>query len=292
MRSAVNILSLASRSVITVAPTHSIDKAISLMEEHEIHHVVVAEEERPVGIISDRDILISTGWMLGVERRAQNGDSTGLVVGPTRVEQIMSRPVLGLSESDSPRDAALLMDQRKISAAPVLREGRLLGIVTETDLVRWLDKSAAEGLLDGEVRDLMHAYVLTVRPGDPLSNVIHLFRRYHVRHVPVAVQKTLLGIISDRDVRRALGWSSIRDMQAEVESRLTGAEPATARAIMHRSVETIPSFAPLREALRRMLELRIHSLPVVDADELVGILTRTDFVQAVAREELIGTRAG
>jgi CBS domain-containing protein len=202
-------------------------------------------------------------------------------MGPTQVDRIMSRPVLGLAETDSASDAAILMTQRKISAVPVLHGGRLLGLVTETDLVHGLDQvacsaNAADRLLSSEVRQLMRPHVMTVGPNAPLSEVIHLFGRYHIHHVPVAVQKMLLGIISDRDVRRALGWSSVCDMQAEAEGHLPGSElPAEAAEIMHRHVVTIA-------------ERNIHSLPVVDAEELVGIITRTDFLKAIVRQELLG----
>jgi CBS domain-containing protein len=286
----MNVMGFATRQVIQVAPADSVDKAISLMEEHGIHHLVVAGERGLIGMVSDRDILISTGWMLSAERRAL-GDSRP-VIGPTRVEQIMSQPLQSLSEADTARDAAVLMTRRKISAAPVLREGRLLGMVTETDLAQQLDRSArddnaADRLLGCAVRDMMRAHVMTVLPNAPITEVIHLFRRYHIHHVPVAADRLLLGIISDRDVRRALGWSSIRDMQAEAAGRMADGLPTKAAEIMRREVVIIAQDAPLREALRLMLEFNIHSLPVVDEQELVGIITRTDFVKAIARQELI-----
>jgi CBS domain-containing protein len=89
-------------------------------------------------------------------------------------------------------------------------------------------------------------------------------------------------------VRRALGWSSARDIQAQGEGQSTDAEhPSTASEIMQKEVETITPDEPLRAALRRMLQRGIHSLPVVEGRKLVGIVTSADFTKAVAHEDLL-----
>jgi CBS domain-containing protein len=211
-----------------------------------------------------------------------------------RVEQIMSRPIVALSPSSSAAEAARVLVEHKIGAAPIVRDGQLCGIVTETDLLSWLDELAfgnneADRLLAVEVRDFMPVRLISVAPDVPIEEVIDIFRRFHVRHVPVAATaRTLVGMISDRDVLRALGWASVRDFQAQAAGRLPDAEtPATAADIMHTDMRTIDHTARLRTALRRMLEMRVHSLPVLDGDRLVGIVTMTDFTKAIAREDLL-----
>lgn len=287
-------LNYATRDVLTVAPADSIDRAINLMEERDVHHLVVVQDDRPVGILSDRDILISTGWMLGVERRVQGSRGRVATVGPTRVEQIMTRPVVMLPESGTAREAAALMLNRKIGAVPVLQGERLAGIVTETDLLRWLEElalgdTAAQRLLARDVRQLMPPRIISVAPEVPLEEVVDIFRRFRVRHVPVTGRgRVLLGIISDRDVRRVLAWASVRDMQADAAGRVAReTPPETAAEIMHTEIRTVSPAAPLRQAVRSMLEHRIHSLPVVEADSILGVITATDFTRAIAREDLL-----
>jgi CBS domain-containing protein len=233
--------------------------------------------------------------MFAVERRAGAGRGRAAkVVGPTRVEQIMARPVVSLDSSGSAREAARTMLARKISALPILRDDEVLGLVTESNLLRWLDEldfasTSAGRLLARPVSERMPARIISVAPEVPLEDVIDIFRRLHVRHVPVAGRgRMLVGIISDRDVRRALGWSSARDMLAEAEGRLAEtAPPATAADIMQTEVATVTAAEPLRIALQRMLERRIHSLPVVEGPKLVGIITMTDFTKLIAREDLL-----
>lgn len=291
----MNVSNYMTTDVITIGPGDSVDKSIVLMEEHDIHHLVVTVGSSVVGVVSDRDILISTGWMLSVERRVHVGGPEGpaQIVGPTRVEQIMSQPAVCISADESACDAARLMVHQRIGVLPVVQQGRLAGVVSETDLVRWMlrvavAESGVERFLGQQVRALARSNLITVRPSAPLGELVDLFRRRQIRHVPVVVNGQLVGIISDRDVRRALGWSSVRDMQAEEHGRLDRSDaPRVAADIMHNQVITTNSFAPLSEAARVMLERRIHSLPVVDGELLSGILTQTDLVKAIVREELL-----
>lgn len=287
----MNVMNYATTDVLTIPANESIDRAISLMEERELRHLVVATGGRAVGMLSDRDILISTGWMLSVERGGGMGGAGP--VGPTRVEQIMSRSLVSLTRDAGARDAAGLMIEKKIDAVAIMGDGRLAGIITERDLLRWLAELSGTGtpadeLLGRPVSELMHTRLHRVTPESPLEDVVDIFRRYRVRHVPVAVGKSLVGIVSDRDVRRALAWSSLRDARAEAKGRaIRSPFPARASDIMQTDVRTVPIDAQVRKAVALMLERRIHSLPVLDADGLAGIITQTDIIAVIARDEAL-----
>lgn len=286
----MNILNYATRDVVTVAPRDSLDKAIAIMEERAIHHLPVCSENRVVGMLSDRDVLLSTGWMLSAERTS-GGGSAPITVGPTRVEQIMSRSIISLGSGATASDAARVFVDRKIGALPIIHGSQLIGIVSDADLLRWLLDLAAGGnpadaLLSKPVSELMRARVMCVAPSDTIADVIDLFRQYRIRHVPVVVEEQLMGIISNRDVRRALGWSNVREMQADNEGRLIE-PPHTAVEIMKPATHTATPYQPLREALRKLLEARVHALPVVVEGRIAGMLTHTDFLKAIVREELL-----
>jgi CBS domain-containing protein len=105
--------------------------------------------------------------------------------------------------------------------------------------------------------------------------------------VPVVTNGVVKGIISDRDVRRALGWAFVRDAQAEAEGNLMESEPQSAAEVMQTPVLTISSSATLRQALRLMVDRRIHCLPVVENARLVGMITQTDLIRAIALERLL-----
>jgi len=286
----MRILSYATQEVITVSPGASIDKAICLMEERNIHHLVVTVEGRVVGILSDRDILVSTGWTLSIERTGKDQrENRTRVLGPTQVRQIMSQPVTSVTVDQTPCDAARIMLEKKIGALPLMQGEKLAGLITETDLLKWppLAEIEVDEFLNRTVSTLMRANVISVEPSTPLAHVVHLFRSRRIRHAPVVAGDRLVGIISDRDVRRALGWGSVQDMQAECEGRLDARSPQLAADLMHEKVQTTNGRTTLRDALRTMLSERIHSLPVVEGKTLIGILTQTDFVRAFVQEGLL-----
>lgn len=278
---------------ITVALHDPIDKAINLMEDRGFHHLVVTNGADLVGILSDRDILISTGWMLSHERVPHNGHANGKSMLPRRVDQIMSRSIHTVSDHEDLREAALLMDGLRLSAVPVVNAGKLVGIITDSDLLRWLedlaiDQSSAGRFLEEEVQTLMSTPPICAAPQTSLDEVVSMVSRFAIRHVPVALNERLLGIISDRDLRRLLGWSLSQDDDSggaptEVEHHT----PTTAAEIMHKEVATIAPNNSLREALHKMRTSHIHSLPVVKNERLVGMLTHSDFVKSIARGRLL-----
>ncbi len=286
----MQILKFATHNVRTVAPGDSIDQAISLMEEHGIHHLVVTDGAKVVGMLSDRDILVSTGWMLEIERHAP--DNAGkAIVGPRRVEQIMSRPVETLTADATAKEAAACLVERKFSAIPVMNRSALVGLVTETDLTRHLQELGKQDekvatFLASPVSDQMRSHVISVGPKCPIADIVGLFRRYRFRHVPITAGTDLLGIVSDRDVRTSFGLSQIHDMKAQEAARIFDG-PLFAADIMHKPVKTIGSSDPLSAALEKMHHQHIHSLPVMQDDRLQGIITLTDFIKAIARLDLL-----
>jgi CBS domain-containing protein len=287
-------MNYATKDLVTVAPSASIDRGISLMEEHGIHHLVVVQDGRVIGMVSDRDILISTGWMLSVERRTVAvGTEKGHVIGPKTVEQIMSRPAVCLAREQNAREAAILMVGHRISALPVLQAGRLVGVLSDADLMKWLTELAAMDntigrFLGRPVGDLMRAQVITVNPESLLVEVTDIFRRRRVRHVPVVNDGLVVGIVSDRDVRRSLGWSSVHEDQADQRNHAADVRfPCTAGDIMQRQVLWTERSTTLKDALRMLIDKHIHSLPVIEKGRLTGIITQTDFIRAVAREDLL-----
>lgn len=288
----MNVTNYCTSKVLTVTPRDSIDKAITLMEDHGVHHLVVTVDGRLAGMLSDRDILISTGWMLEVERRTDR-DRRESVVGPTRVGQIMARSLAGLDNTAGAAEAATLMVTLKIGALPIVRDQCIVGILTESDLVGWLCALSVPGtkidnFLQSGVRKYMCAPVISARPDTPLADVVSLFRRHRIRHIPVMVNHSLKGIISDRDVRRLLGWSTVEDMKAQAQGRLPESEPPDiVSAVMQTEVLTIHDQATVRDAARRMTDHRIHALPVVADRKAVGIITQSDLVRAIAVEELL-----
>ncbi len=131
-----------------------------------------------------------------------------------------------------------------------------------------------------KVRDLMSTQVHTVTRNDQASIADELMRTHRIRHLPVLGDDgELAGILSRRDVfrtalKRTLGYGE------SAQDRLLGM--LLVKEVMTNEVETIGPDAPAAEAARRMLDLQISSLVVVDAGRIIGMLTESDFVRHVA----------
>jgi len=266
-----------TRRPVTVAPGASIDEAIALMERHGFRHLPVARGSDVVGMLSDRNVRLGTGGQslaaLGVPEEA------GL---PTRVEQIMRAPVICVEEHERGPVAAQRMIEQRIGALPVLQGGRLSGIVTETNLVaafRDLCRDPAHAdQFDRPVEEVMHSLVVKLKPHDTLDDAVQRCHDWRIRHVPVMRDEELVGIVSDRDIRLALGRQLVADAMATAK----GGDPSPApriEQVMTSEVHVIDPREPLSRAVTLMLDKRISSLPVQMDGLLMGIITRTDILE-------------
>lgn len=284
----MKVVDLCQRHVVSVAPHESLDATIRLMEEHRIHHLPVVVDDMPVGMVSDRDLLLSVGWRLAAERHT--GATRASVAGPTRVDEIMNRPVIQVGPEAGAGRAAQMMCEGRISSLPVVSCGTLVGMLTSGDLLRalaegGLDDIGCRGLIDERVDAHMSTNLVKVKPKDTLAEVIRLFRERKIRHVPVVIddlmqRPRLVGIVSDRDVRRALGEAVTCDEQAQ-ESGGFYLGPTNVLDILTTHVRTIAPEDTLGAAIDEMLRHGIHALPVVENYELCGIVTETDVLRSI-----------
>ncbi len=131
------------------------------------------------------------------------------------------------------------------------------------------------------VRDCMTVDPTTVGPRDSLQKVIELLRRRDIRSVPVIEGGKLVGIVSDRDIRQvAPAYPLFRD-EEEIR-RYT--EKLAVTAAMTADPMTISPDAPLVQAAKVLETYRISSLPVVDGEKLVGMISVMDLLRAFVEQ--------
>lgn len=121
---------LMTVGVVAVSPEDVVATALQRMIDHDVGAVVVAEGETPVGVFTERDVT----------RR--------VLVDPDllerRVREVMSSPVVTTDPDAEIVFVFETMNERKIRRLPVVEGGRLVGILTERDLLRWVDAVAHE----------------------------------------------------------------------------------------------------------------------------------------------------
>jgi acetoin utilization protein AcuB len=130
------------------------------------------------------------------------------------------------------------------------------------------------------VQDIIQRGVVVVSPETTLTRLMGLLQRRGIRHLPVADQGSLVGIISDRDLKGAIASAATSASGANLLSRL---DHLTAAEIMTRAVVTIAPMFPVEEAGRLMVTEKISALPVTEGGRLVGIVTDTDVLHLFVR---------
>ncbi len=132
---------------------------------------------------------------------------------------------------------------------------------------------------DMTVSGWMHAPVHTVAPQDSIEHAREVCERFRINQLPVVQDGTLVGIITDRDLRDA--FPSIAE-EVEHPARAHRATTSTAVAdVMTGTVLTVGSSEDIEHAAAVMRRERIGALPVEHDGRLVGILTRSDLLNAL-----------
>lgn len=129
------------------------------------------------------------------------------------------------------------------------------------------------------VADRMTRDVITVTPETSLSEVREIMRRRNIRHLPVVRGGTLVGLVTDRDIRRV--WPSDATSLSVWELNYL-LDKVKVKDFMTRKVVTTMAHTSLAAAAKVMLDRKISCLPVVDQGKVVGILTQTDLVSTLA----------
>ncbi len=136
-----------SSPVMTIGPDLSVMDALELMKEKDVRRLPVVDERgRLLGIVSEKDLL-----------KASPSQATTLSIFEVSyllhrltVAKVMTKDVVTVSEDTPLEEAARIMAERHLGGLPVLREGKVVGIITETDLL--LGFSEALGAFDPGVR--------------------------------------------------------------------------------------------------------------------------------------------
>ena len=128
----MRVSDLMSRIVISTTGTTPVLEARALMQAERIRHLLVVGDGRVQGIVTDRDIRLH---MASPATSLSVWELNHLLARLT-VDQVMTRTVIVIDPARDAREAARIMIDHKIGALPVLDGERLLGIITETDLLR------------------------------------------------------------------------------------------------------------------------------------------------------------
>ena len=132
-----------------------------------------------------------------------------------------------------------------------------------------------------KVKELMSTKLITVSPEDKLDRVFFLYNFENIRHLPVVEKNKLVGILSDRDLKKILGPK--KSIIEKPDGTTVQLSPRKVKNIMRRGVLTIEPEQRAADAAAIMAKRKIGALPVVHKEKLVGIITATDILKAFVK---------
>ncbi|NTV70547.1 MAG: PAS domain-containing protein [Azonexaceae bacterium] len=188
----------------------------------------------------------------------------------TTLLDIMTAKVRSLPPQATLREAAHLMAEEHISSLLVMADGKALGIITESNILRTLHEHQS-----GEVRldSVMSRPLITAPSSLDLASARRLVEEHGIRHLVVVNASGLVcGIVSDTDFRLRLGTEAFRHLR-------------TLDGIMDRNTPHLPPEATLGDALASMVANAADYLIVSEADKPLGILTERDIPRLISTFE-------
>ncbi|MEX6627081.1 CBS domain-containing protein [Tenacibaculum salmonis] len=127
-----------------------------------------------------------------------------------------------------------------------------------------------------KVSEIMTKNVLTLSTSDDLITAERLFKKENIRHIPVVSGSEIKGMLSYTDLLRISFADAIYDDEKEVDTVVYNM--FTIEQVMAKNLVTVNSASTIKEVAEILAKREFHALPVVDNNELVGIVTTTDLI--------------
>lgn len=264
----MKIKELMRRSPWIVEGVDTLGAAHERMRRHAIRHLPVLRNDVLVGMLSERDILEYRANLEGAD------DWTRVAVSAA-----MNRSPQTAGPEDSVTEVAGRMAASKLDAFPVVALGRLLGIVTVTDILAAEVQRSMASTPGSQptATDVMTPGPFTIGIDDTLLEAATRMSLHGIRHLPVVDGGAVVGVLSERDLRTYIGDPSLFMITRE-------SSPLRVREVATHAPITVAPDQPVTEIAKRFADQRIGAMPVVDrSGALVGIISYLDVLRAVAR---------
>jgi signal transduction histidine kinase/CBS domain-containing protein len=243
------------RDVLTILPEATVVEAARRMAEKNTSCILVVDHAGTVrGILSERDLL-------------KKVVTRNLATAPT-VAEVMTSPVVYAPPGLSIFEASHIMESKHIWRLPVIKDGRLAGIVTQTDMTKAL---ASYGMWRS-VGDIMVTDVAQAKRDTQVTEIATLMTERSISCVLITENNEVVGITTERDLFKkvvALG----RDPAKTPVHEIMSAAPIS-----------VSPTCSIYNAAKLIEEKKIRHLPVMEGKVLYGIVTQSDIFRAVRRK--------
>jgi len=241
-----------SRNVAAVFPNDTLVTVAKTMSEKHISCVVVVNNGSLVGVLTERDVL-------------KKAVAEGKDFRRARADALMSSPVVSVAPDLSVLAASRVMEAKHIKRLPVLADRQLVGIVTQTDLVRalthygmWMD-----------VSKVMSKDVSGIQSKATVAEAAKVMASRNISSIAIMAGNEVVGILTERDLLK------------RVVALKRDPHRTTIEQVMSSPVITISAGHSVCSASKTMEDEGIRRLIVTEDKKLCGIITQTDIFMAI-----------
>ena len=132
------------------------------------------------------------------------------------------------------------------------------------------------------VSTIMTKNVIKLNLTDDLTKAEMLFKKYHIRHIPVVNSNKIIGMLSYTDLLRISFVDAVDDDDEVVD--VTVYNMFTVEQVMAKKLVTVSPETTIKEVAEILSSREFHALPVVEGDLLVGIVTTTDIIKYLLKQ--------
>jgi CBS domain-containing protein len=177
---------------------------------------------------------------------------------------------------------ANLMIQSGLSQLPVLEKNKIMGFVTDEDIIH---AAVITDWGNTKIETIMTKAPHTIEADRSVGAVLSIMREYGISHIPVMDSGKIVGMISIHDILQNIYWPQRRQTTGDIVGEKIETLGVPAKGIMHRPVTTVEQQTNLRDSEKIMHDHNISCLVVTSDDRLVGIVTKLDFLEPISQLE-------
>ncbi len=251
-RSWLELGDIMTEDVTTVCRRSSVVSAAKIMSDKNISCIVVSDNGDLSGIITETDLL--------KRAIADRNDFRKM-----KVEHIMTSPVRSVPCHLSVLEASTIMEAENIRRLVVLEEERLVGIITQTDIVRVL---TSYGMWKN-VSELMSSDVAAIAGSATVREAAEVMASRDISCLVAMDNDDVVGIFTERDLLKRVIALKRNPVQTLLQD------------VMSSPVMSVPSNYSIPSASKMMEKMRIRRLLIMDDRTLLGVVTQTDILKAI-----------
>ena len=265
----MQIKNLMSEDLITVDKDQNLSDALKLLRKHNVSRLPVTNNKELVGIISERDIANKLG----------SSKYESMPASRLHISSVMVKDVFTVHETMQLDEVAKLMLDNGIGSVPVMCDDKMVGIVSKADFVTLAVGIAFDKIT---VKEIMSKELIVASPTERLVHARRLMIEKGVGRLPIVEDEKLEGMLTSKDLMRAF-----------IDFRKNVPEKYQKSQIKDVLIDDIMSANPvftskdttISEVSKIMMSTGFNGLPVVEGEEVVGIITQTDILRLIQKLE-------